>query len=983
MSVGLEQPATAYQKVTNRLIGIGKDIGLISDPQLGSCLPELRKAYKAGHNEGVDKHLEKLTRPGNSRQRSLFFESKAATQASPSNTKELAEPEAHELLLNIIKNGNESHSELAMKAYSLYLREANTMGIALNINGEEVPSQEQRALNALCDYHTATSPEAKREALENIVEATGFLYFEQGADKLPSRPGGNDDRLLGFYEGLKLNPNTRILYDIIHDPSHSDLMEDCQAIKDSARAQEGQIAAKPDSLLKNEDVQYSLQSVNIANTKRANLGTSRRGTNVRPGYFASLKDIQTNDAEELAFLKTLGLNIISDTAKSYNFNFNKVNHAMYDFNGSKLNGNDFGRKDIVNHFVASYFLLLRRERIADSTISKRKLALTSNTDPTQTARLKQELKEAQAIKTRSTKELKALDQVMNNPNCVDHEGEVVGTVKELLEQRRAAVIMMIATNIHRIEIESCDAEAQGIIKLAKQSWGKAAEIGSPAHELTSFEDVKTLRSESVDKYSKLSRELSDSVCSEIDPSQKFLNTEEIDKFKNLINTYWRPSSTGLVYQFTHGVSSHNAEKQHEEVIAASLAGESPKFFDIEAASEDFRNFVTSSAADSTNPDQATYQYIIDNWDKVFKNDFSSFAFTNDDTTLIKPGYTREKCIERLFAEKQKSSQDQGSGIERSLRSGKYKTQINRILDNSPSTLTAGEGIIRKTIEALTEEEISGGTLAREGEKESTIRQMLLGQRIKIDGNELITKHPDPNTRLVACTKVAQSILQSGLSPLEKDSAIDIIALQLVGINPDSYNRDDFKNKINRIASIGNQSLAQGIARNRTGTVNDFATLEQYHFMAHELSSKGIDHIRNEVVARRKPDLSRFIKTAYGHDGDAVDELMQTIETLAERVGEGEVLEQMQELAETISNTPWGTEEHTEAVSEYYNHLRSLGISPEFNLGQYLTRDGYNEAVPLLSTTFMNSENSNDFFMEMIKLLKSIFNDFIYGANHEN
>ena len=117
MSVGLEQPWTVYQRFTNRLTTVGKEIGLISDPQVGSCLPQLRTAFTKGQGERTEHHLDRLASPANSRLRSIFFESKAATKTNFDSTREVPEAEAHQLILNIIRNGDDKQAQLAMSAY--------------------------------------------------------------------------------------------------------------------------------------------------------------------------------------------------------------------------------------------------------------------------------------------------------------------------------------------------------------------------------------------------------------------------------------------------------------------------------------------------------------------------------------------------------------------------------------------------------------------------------------------------------------------------------------------------------------------------------------------------------------------------------------------------------------------------------------------------------------------------------------------------
>jgi hypothetical protein len=983
MSVGLEQPTSRIKSFTTALVNKAKDIGLVSDPQTGSCLPQLKIAHKAGHTERQEFHLDQLARESNSRGRSLFFESRKATQATRSKDKdELPELEAHSLIHSIIKDGDEPSASYAKKSYALYLAETNVMGTALNAHGEEIASPEQRALNALMNYVNAESESEKRTHLETVVEATGFLYFEKGADNLTTRRIGEDNRLSGFYQGLKNDPSTRVVYDLIHDDSSCDFIADCKAIKESARAQDGMPAARPDPLLENVDVIQSLVDVNIKNTKtsritgNANLSDAKAGTNVRPGIYGSLKDIQTRDPEELAFLQSLGLGIIKDTDTSYNFNFNKVNRAIYDFTGSQLNENEFGRKDIVNHFVASYFLLLRREKVADGLVAKRKLALKNNTDPTQTKNLKDAIKAAGRSKTQAQANLKKLEQTMNNPNCVDHDGEVIGTVKELLEQRKASVLLMVATNLHRIEIEACDSHAQGVITRANEAWGQMAQVGSPAHTIQNFEDLVALRKESVDNYQSLSRTIADEICTHLAPDQKFLNTAEIEKFQILIETHWKPSQTSPVYQYNAATASANATAQHDEILAATLAGENPSYFDAQEASKDFRAFVTAAAADATNPNQSTYQYIIDNWDKVFKDDFASLEFTKDEVTLQKPGYSRERCIERLFDNIQRPTEDQGSVLEKQLRSDQYKARMGRILDLSPTKLTAGEKVIRQVVDNMRDEEIAGKALPREGEAESTISQLLRGKNLKINGHELVPHGINESTRLAACTKIAQTIANSGLSPLEKDTALDIIGIQLLGANPDTFNRADFVARLNAASPItGNRTLTDGIAANRTAPIQDFATLEQHHYMANQISSNGIEVTKADILSQRKPDLQKFIQCAYGHNADAADQLIETIEALATANAEEGTIDRMHDLANEISNTAWGTEAHEEAVTEYYDSLRTLGINPEFDLGQYLTRDDYEQEIPLFDTSFIRSAQSSDFFQEILELLKSLLKDF--------
>ena len=208
---------------------------------------------------------------------------------------------------------------------------------------------------------------------------------------------------------------------------------------------------------------------------------------------------------------------------------------------------------------------------------------------------------------------------------------------------------------------------------------------------------------------------------------------------------------------------------------------------------------------------------------------------------------------------------------------------------------------------------------------------------------------------------------------------------LLGQDPSTYSYASFSGQINRasLPAIGDQSLAQGIARNRTAPIGDFATLEQFHFMAHEITDKGINFIRSEVAGKREADLTRFMKCAYGNDGENTDTLTSTLATLTDRVGEGEAMTTIKELADKISSTSRGTQEHSVAVTEYYEELRKLGINPEFDLGQYLTRDDYDETIPLLGTTLMHSSHANDFVSDMLRLLESIIKKIFNGTELGN
>ena len=87
------------------------------------------------------------------------------------------------------------------------------------------------------------------------------------------------------------------------------------------------------------------------------------------------------------------------------------------------------------------------------------------------------------------------------------------------------------------------------------------------------------------------------------------------------------------------------------------------------------------------------------------------------------------------------------------------------------------------------------------------------------------------------------------------------------------------------------------------------------------------------------------------------------------------LDTLHDLAKEIEASPWGTDEHNDAVSQYYDALRTIGIEPGA-LGELsLTEDNYREEIPLFQTSLIRSAGGSDFFTEILELLKSLLKDF--------